>query len=663
MAEERGYLRTTRPQAGAPLPQVSPDSFGAGLGRTLEGVGEQAHRQQLRGYQIERQQTADSEWAGFQHEFVLARDEVSTLAREARQDAAPGHAERMRTALEERRERLLGGITEDSVRRRANAQFEDWGQRFGDGEADFEEVKRAERVVTDYGRSRDLQANRIRRLDVPDDYLTELQLGHGAIEGLSVGEDAKLKLHNEWDQVAGVSFLRGVIDRDPAMAQAMLASEEGLFDHLDPDTVEGLLNAAGVGIRSQQVAAAREAAAEKAAVNEAIQTLIERDGNGEVIADEDFAAAEAAAAAFGDTSLSEKIAGLRTDNAVTRVWGPGNATPVQRLARMAELALIPPDKRSDAQSRELASLQEKSGAWDATFERDPVAALATHGGAPAIDFADPASLRRRAAWARAQTAATGRRIPPLSRAEAAPLAELLADKREGEVLSALDGFADPFDRIDAAQVIDPEDKLFHRLAVMEPPLRATVRAGARAIEANPKLLTPEDDLSEGATRMAKWERQLAVALKAMDPEDVEAVRQSARLILAGSLSRHPGRTIDRLPELDFSTAVQRALGAEKRADGNVGETRIGGLATWGGETPFIVAPGYNATGLRNALVRHRQAADEAGSGPVNPDGTPASFTRAYPVWLGGGRYRWETAGGNALRDKDGQVFVSEVRVR
>lgn len=657
MPQELGYTRQTRPQAGAPLPAVSAESYGAGLGQAIAGAAEQANATNLRGYAIERERTQDAEWSRFQHEFGVARDDVDRITREYRKDGEPGHAQRVMDLYEQRREALLGGITEDRVRQHAAAQFEEFGSRLHANEADFEEVKRSEGVVRNTESAWDIADNRVRRMDNHDDYLGEMQLRHDAIDALNVADDVKDKMHQAAEQRGELAFARGWLDRDPQGAKDALRA--GLFDQLDPDTVNALLNNADVEIRSQEVAAAREAAVQAAGVKEAVATLEQRNTNGEVIADEDFAVAEAALTRLGDTSGAERVAGIRSENQVVRQWGPANATPAQRERRMAEIAAILPDQRSAAMNRELRVLQEKSPGWDAQFASDPAGALARSGGMPPIDFTDPHSLARRAEWRRVQSDATGRYIPPLTRAEAAPLAELKARHEEQQVLAALDGFADPFDRLDAAQVIDPDDKLFQRMAVMAPVQRAMVRQGAHAIDANPKLLTPESDASAGAEAQRKWEGRLAFALREIDPEDADAVRQSARLILASVLSKNPGAKIDGLAERTFATAVQMALGREDHSG-----TRIGGLATWGDETPFIVAEGYSAASLRDALIRDRQAQDAAGSGPVEPDGeTPASFARAYPVWLGGTRYRWETPGGSVLRDRDGQVFIQTLRPR
>lgn len=660
MPQEQGYTRQTRPQAGVPLPGVSAESYGAGLGAAISGAAEDAHRDQLRGYAIERQRTQDAERTAGLERLTNWQTLVNELALDRRTNAAPGadgHMAAIEELLtEERQQALYEGVTEDSVRQWIRGQAANYIGAVRDREMAFAAVKGAGKVTEDAVLARDRLVNQAASSEDPNAWPDAVDTWRSYAEGLSgIDGDARNALLQEGFAAIDIGKARAIIRSDPGALIGFI--DGGVFDDtLTPAQIQALRNEAEVEVRSRDVAAARELAGVAAATKEAVNTLIQRDQNGEIIPDEDFAAAEQAVAQLGDTSLAERIVGIRSDNAITRQYGPGNATPLQRQQAQAALAAIPPEQRTPEQSRALQSLQEKSPGWDAAFERDPVAALAVHGGMPEINFADPASLGRRGAWRRAQAAATGRFVPPISQAEAAPLAEMLEQGQEVQVLAALDGFADPFDRIDAAQVIDPEDKLFHRLAVMDARQRATVRRGAQALQANPKLLTPEDQFSTGATRMAKWERNLALALRAMDQDDAEAVRQSARLILAGSLARHPGVTIDNLAESDFAKAVQMALGRENR-----GDTHIGGLATWGGDAPFIVAPNYNAAGVRNALIRDRQAMDQKGLGPVNPDQSPADFRYAYPVWLGGRRYRWETPGGNVLRDKNGNTFISDLR--
>src|SRR5690606_30126937 len=105
----------------------------------------------------------------FQHEFARLREDTDTVTREARKDDTPGHTARMREQLEPRRQQLLDSITEDEVRQRATAAAEEWSLRYLSGEADYEEVQRVDRTLTSWQETENLTANRIRRLERPED--------------------------------------------------------------------------------------------------------------------------------------------------------------------------------------------------------------------------------------------------------------------------------------------------------------------------------------------------------------------------------------------------------------------------------------------------------------------------------------------------------------
>lgn len=157
MALEPRYDRQVAPRPAAARPFASAESFGAGLGRAAEQLGGALHRRQLTDYTIERRATQDRELADGMHRFAAIRENMDGVSREARNNALPGaegHAEGMAEAVEAHREDLLDGITEDSVRRRLDAQFTEYALRFKLAEADWAEVQRAEKVTSDFQQGR-----------------------------------------------------------------------------------------------------------------------------------------------------------------------------------------------------------------------------------------------------------------------------------------------------------------------------------------------------------------------------------------------------------------------------------------------------------------------------------------------------------------------------
>lgn len=651
MAEETGYRRQVRPQARAAMPQAP--SFADGLGREIQRAGEVLHAEQIETYESGRRATKQEETARFQRGFVDVREAIGAVSREARKDGSPGHAARVREAYTARREELLAGITEDDVRARSSEMFEEFGLRLFEQEANFEEARRAESTLTNWSETEDISNNRMYRLDNHEDYLTELEIRHAAVDGLDIAQSDKDKAHREVDQSGTWSFAKGRGEADPGLLRAMI--DQGLFDDaLAPEQLEALRRDADIGIRALQVAARREEAERAAMLREEAATLLQRVGNGLEIDDAQFALAIEGATALGDTSLAEQLAGARADNGFARIYR--DATPLQLEQRLG--ALAGKGDASESEQRELAWLRPALDSRRSDFDRDPAAFLMEKGGGPQVDFANPDSLAQRGAWARAQSRATGRHVPILTRSEAAPLADALERGDELRVLATLDRFADPFDRVDAAQVIAPNDATFHRLAVMPREYRATMRAGEAALKANPKLLKPAQEYSQGAQHLERWELQLRRALREIDPADAEAVVQVARMEMAGRLSRHPGETIDTQGDAFFGNAMQRALGAEVRAG-----VRYGGLGRWSGGHPFIVSEGLTQEQWVQRARGDRDRQRQAGTGPVNPDGSPFDLNRAYPVFLGGNVYRWQTEGGATVKNAAGGAYITQIGSR
>lgn len=636
------FQRQVRPSAGAPQPFVDADQFGAGIGRAVEQLGNTVQQERLQDFQIEQKRVAQEEWAQFQHGFALGRENMDGIAREARTNAeggARGHTLRMREAWEAQRDSLLEGITDRDVKARAITQFEEVGQRFRTGEADWEDGKRAEKMVFDFSAARDMGANRVRRLGNPSDYTAELEIQFEAIDALGVDENSKDKLRGETEQIYAVQFLRGRIDEDPGVAKALLAG--GAFDAiLQPNQVEALMNGADVEIRSQQVAAAREAAAELAAAKEQIATLVEFDRQGVVIPEDQLEAAAQVAAASGDTSLAVKLDGIKANNIFARVYE--KSTPLIREGRMADLAAK--EKRTANEDRELQWLQTKSGALDNEFNSDPVRSLAKHGGVPPIDLGDPASLQARSAWARQQTEATGRYVPPMSAAEAAPMRDLYAKGNGGkkQVFDLLDNFA-PDDRVSVARMIAPQDTVFQELSTLRSGWRDRAVEGREALKANAALL--KSDRVEVEDGMLAADAAFNQATRFMESDRREAVRAIGKHILASFVTEG-----NALTERAMQTALQRAMGAE-----GSGANQTGGMKRWGGtDSWFLLPDGVNGASFAAAVAKNNR--ENPAVAAVNPDGSPANLNRATPVALGGGWYEFHTVSGEVVKAKTGRNY-------
>lgn len=649
MPVERGYERQVRPSAATPRALVSPEAMGAGIGAAVARLGEGVHRDRVRAYEIERQRTRDQEAIDAQKRLAAIRDNMDGVSRELRDNAAPGgagHAQAVHDAYEAHRETLLDGITEESVRARAEAQFDDFGGRLRANEAQWEDGKRIAKTVGDAQDSSAIGGNRARRLHDPGAYADELKFGYESIDQLQgIDADTKEKLKRHHGEVVTVGYVNGLNDTNPMLAREML--DKGLFDGiLTPQQIDGLRSGAEVEVRRVEAAAEHEQAMAAAALREKIATLKEADSQG-IDVSEQLPEAIKAATAAGDTSTALQLEGIAVNQKYAKIYK--GQTPVQRETRLTELGRVR-NPNAD-QQREIKWLEDHRGALDERFNADPAGWAVTNapagGKPPPLDWGNPGSMRAREAWAARASQVYGRPVSPVTANEAAQMAANLQEPGgEKAALEALDQFDDPFARAAAARQIAPNDRAFQHMAQLQPQVRATVRAGQQKLAADKAFLTPSDDRKKEV--LAKLDHSLDVALREMQPEDVETARSLARQYLAGVLAKQ-GLSGDAITADNYTTALMVGLGGEVRNG-----RRTGGLGTWG-EKPFVVPDGMTAQDFGKAVVKAVGA--ERANPPVNPDGSAFDLRKAYPVFLGGGRYRWETSRRTPVLAKDGTPYV------
>lgn len=661
MAVERIYEQQTSPRAAAAMPLASPDSFGAGVGEAASQLGATLHGAQVQAYSRERQQTQASEAADWSHRFSVYRETADARIREARANAGPGaagHAAGVKAAVEAEREALLGGITEDNVRRYAQGQWDEFNTRLIGQEGDFEEGRRVAKIGTDVEASTDAAGNRIRNSADPKVYADEVKLGQAQIDALpGVPADVRAKLkHEQVDQKFGVAFLNQLIDSNPAAALALVNSNE--FNFLQPDQLEAVRNGAQVEIRRSVAALEHSAALAASGLREQIATLREADEQGLEVDDSQFAAAIGAAQQLKDTSTVLDLQGRQANNQFAKIYS--GQSPLQREQR---LAVLKGDKRpSVTEQREMKWLEDKRSALDARFEADPVAFAIENAPAgfkpPAGDIADPAVLEGRIAWRRRTGNAYGRELPLFSGAEQRQLAarQVSGAAGEAEVMELIDQVPEGGERAGAAKQIAPADKLFQHMAQLEPQHRAMTRAGSQALKANPKLVSPsEEEEPEARAVMDELERRLNGALKEFEPADREAVRTVAQQWMAGVLDKGQHGT-DQITQGMYDTAIRVALG------GSIipGKGTVGGLGNWNGSA-FVLPDRVNngQFGLRVAEFLIKNPNDA----PVNPDGSRIPIELLRPVLIGPNLYRWESANGRVAHDRQGKPFIASMEPR
>lgn len=642
MPPETGYERRVRVGPAAPMPSGSPDAFGAGVGRAVEQLGDTLHRREVEQYTSERRLAENAELTRSNVAFAQLREEMAALSREGRKSDDPGHAERMAQAYEERSQALLDGVASPRVRDRLMGSMANWGASFRTSEADWETLRQGEVAVEGMQEAIAASANRTRRLDQASDYANERQVLFDMFDGMDAPDEVKNGLRKEAEQTLAVSFLQGRIDADPVAARALI--DAGTFDDvLEPRQVEALLSGADVGIRKLEVAAAREVAEAEAALLEQVQVLEEAHSQGIHIDDAQFETAIAAVRAAGDESRALKLDGMRADNRFAEIYEA--ATPLERQNRTAFLA---GKKRTASEDREYVWLQSHAGALDSAFEADPAAAIARTSGAPPVNLTDPQTIAARTEWARRQTRATGRYVPPLTRAETGPIRDLYEQRNLKGAFDTLDNFG-AVDRVAVAKMVAPDDVVFQELAPLRRYYRDLALDGREVLKGNPRLLKPEDpDVEEN---MLIVDAQFDQATRFMDAGQRNAVRDIARNILAAQISRGEMP----LAHQAMREAYKRALGAT-----GTGAEERGGIKRWGGTGEWFLLPGgVTANGFVNAIARFNRANPD--KAPVNPDGSRADLDRLTPVAVGDGWYEFFSGSGEVAKRKDGRTYRIRVR--
>ncbi|HQS69746.1 MAG: hypothetical protein B7Y36_08210 [Novosphingobium sp. 28-62-57] len=661
MVVERGYEQQVSARAQDVAVQTSPDQFGAGLGRAMGELGQTMNRAELQAYQVERQARTDSEAADFARRFAEARMGFDETVRNTRAAAAPGgagHRETIKAAFDKSREALLAGITEERVRNTALQQISGYEASLIERESVWQEGRRVAKVVTDVQTLSDIGANRVRQLSDQGAYQEEVKAGYAFVDSLNVDDDTKAKLRREMvDQKYAVAFLNGMNDKDPVAARAVM--DAGTFNEiLEPAQLEQLRSGADVEIRRAAAVIEHEANMQKAGVREQFATLEEMDRQGFEIAPEQFKQVRDAMLAMGDTSAALKIDGMMANNAYAKIYR--GATPVQREARVA--ALSGKDKRTATEQRELEWLRNHAGPLDQEFNSDPVGYAAKYGTGssvpPPIDPADPQSVAARLQWRKQYAAATGRPVPVFSDNELLPLRERVQSGAQGrlEVLRALDAMPSA-DRAVAAGQIVPGDTGFRHEALIQPFARATVYAGREKLASDRTFLNPDRKTPQGVRAQQLLNisgSEIDQALRGMQPAEAAAVKEIAGQWLAGWLSAK-GRDVNSITPGDIRNAATAALGGQSKNG-----TYLGGIGHWAGGQPYLVPDGFNQPGFQNYAARQRMADDKKGAGPVDENGQPFDLNRAYPVFIGAGRYRWETPGGSVVLDAKRQIYTTRI---
>lgn len=616
MPVEEGYNPRIMPQAGAAMPLASPETYGAALFKGAAELGDTVHETQLRAYQVERKLTADRENADVSVRLAKRQGALQAATNQLETEWTPDHVAKVKALLDQGREDLSAGVTEESVANRIRVQA---------AEQDAEILSRAEvySQVKEAKRTRDNMAATLDTLDnnvaTATDRATELT------SALRQWGEAVGKMHNVDD------LTREQLGRDGEArlhTTALLAQSE-----TTPDAVDALLK---TGVYNGKLSSHQMTQVERG-------IALGRQAR-------DVAAREAEAAANRQAEENRKAAKQKLD-AIGVMIDNGDIpslTTINAAIGQARTAGVP-----EAEVLKAGYLGEAAG-WGKAFQGmsnvDLEARAMPLRQRQAAGQLDPQGVR--------ELGQINRTLENRTKHQADQLGELWHTGPAGQVqaLSMLRQM--PLQQRDQLTV-----RLGGNAAVLsrlEERSAQTALHGAGVRKARPLDFMPVNKDTEKPDEQVAWgefDRIIGSALKNQLGTDYREVGDTALDLYVGSQARsgvNGGWTAQR-----FETAVQVVFGGSVRRDG----TRQGGIGIVRGRQTYL--PGeWNAAEFDRAFSRN----DFAKMGVTYDDGKPVSnqdVLRNYQLVVadehddGSVIYQLEDASGRRLQ-KGGKPYLLTV---
>lgn len=638
MAQEAGYRQQVAPAAPVNLPGASPAAFGAGIGAGIAQVGEALGRSEFRARQVEREQRRGDEWADFSAKFSQLRLDGDITETEARSRMAPGGAGYVagRTQwLTERTQGLIDGITEDSVRRQAQAQLDEYRGRVTAQAHAVESGARIAKRTTDVQTQIDTAANRIDR--DPSTYEQEAPASLTAIEGMEdVPADVRDKLHRLAEEKLAIAVINGTTRSNPQAGLVLLKS--GAFDNvLSPEQVEQLRTRGEILIHKQEIAVERAQAKAEAQQKESEATLLQQVNDGVELDPSMLVSAAGAARARGDETRAYQ---LTTAAAAMKLAAPYADANVDQLTRgMGQIEADAGWRSDPIKVAQHDWLEKRRGQL-----RDADPAIA------APDWQNAGSIAAFEQAIRTDAASRGATPQYLTRDMAAQLKPMMGSlSGRAEVLELVNRMS-PAAAAAAARQLAPDDRAFQGAAMLSDPVRRMVLSGQEALK------TKATPITDAKVRPI-FQTYASPALKAFEGDTAATVRETADALAAELAARRGAQQVD---EDLYREALHLALGGGARGGQPTGG--LGWVENASGRGARIVLP-------TDMTQREFDTKLARLNGPLNAWWGGKQLTAAelrqhfVPVTVGDGLYEWEDAQGRAVKAKNGTDARLDIRSR
>jgi hypothetical protein len=411
--QEQIYRSSGQAPAAAPLPGVSAEALGAGIGQAIEGAGAQLEASSMRAMQARKEREQDAANAQASVDAAQLSTDLSAMAADQR-EAAPldgsGHVAVVTGDADERIAKFLQAISNPKVREHWRGRVAEMRGNLIDNEDGWARGRRVEAIGTNARTSSDLWDNQLQTNPDPGLFDEALKAGDTFWSGVNVPADVREKGLREWHSGKAENYSHGLNEKDPVAGLAVLQS--GALDSwLEPAAKKVLVNEAQTNIRIASADARRQQDQAKSQLREDVTEFKQRIDRGELPADKEAAALVGRAQQLGLGELVDDIQygeGKAKLSRVTDKWTSADwEHNVNSLATK-----VAGGKASADEQIELRVLQELRPAKEQRFRNDPEGFAAGSGIAvPQVDIAnpDPAAVAQKKSWARsfASTARLG----------------------------------------------------------------------------------------------------------------------------------------------------------------------------------------------------------------------------------------------------------------
>lgn len=687
MARIPVYQPMTRAGEGTDirLPRTDAEAFGAGVGAGMEQLGGAISRDAMRRRREAAEAADNAAMTSASKDVADAWVATRLFAEEAQQTAAAdgsGHVDGVLADLDARRDAVLGNIQNERARQWAERRFNDYRADLEWREGSWAAGMRAAKVRRDAAESRDLLRNILftspNRADLDKTIATRAEW----VDMLALPADAREKLKSEDRQLFAESYARGLAEQDPYALRREI-DNGSLNALLAPDAIATLRNRADSEIRGREAEAAAIERQRQAEIREAkkeareaekeqrdavlgtARDMLDSMRDGVIYQPEEVAAVIGAAARLpGGAALARNLQTLAVRNGTAIQLRGASPRQVQDVINQLEPEAAKGDARAPILNAQLAAARSALAALNSGLQRDPLSTGVKQGvhTLQPLDLNDPASVRQREKDARTNAAWSGRKMVPLTAAEAAEFGQHLTSgdpQRQLGILMQLENFSGPFAAAALEQIAPDAPLATHagNLAKLGggPMAASTLLNGAAALTRDQKLV-PRDVVE------SRIESQVGNALLHM--------RGLRDVLLDGTRAWLAGRGRETGSVDTSRAAVNRAVNSVLGGAMNDRGVMQGGLGERHGQR--VLLPDGKTERLFNRAIDNFSLAEALrgrpdSAWPVWGKGkhrfTDLDIRRAHPFAVGDNHYIFSTTadGQNIIMRGDGTPF--EMRIK